>query len=262
MRLCLKVLGLGILATGILASCTDLKKKYDEKLQEEFAPIKERFEYVESIYKNIDADSSCICFNNVNELPKEMIEKILAVYTGNEESVENYHPEYWMVFHNHFQGHGLYDEKSDDNYFSTEVFGEPSYYDYLNDSTIIDNDYIEYRMVDFHKDIVERFQNVKYILEVKNEFMAEPVYRVTSFESGCIYATVKVYDIATKQVVDTFAVVSENGKNVSYNSGSINLKTGEYSAKGATTPDLMGNLIKHHYTNVVVKAAKRVLKMQ
>lgn len=251
-----------ILLVGILASCTDWQAEYKKQINEAFAPVKDKYEFAESIYKGLDQNYDCVTTNSLNNLSKDQ-QAMLLNYNDNRDSdaEQIYHPENWLIFHNSAKkGLGFNFGLFDSSYSYFEENSRGSYYYFLNDSTIKKKEDIERPLDIFKFSIVDKFINFKYLLVVTDKILVLPTITGNGiFRPGFVLSSVKLYDFNSKQEIGTFEVVSTNSDNVTTQDLSrYSPPHGGTSKKKLDEEQIKGNLYSCHRNNIMAKATKMV----
>lgn len=245
-----------LLLAGILAGCTDYQAEYKKQLQEAFAPVKDKYEFAQNLYKNIGENLNCITTNDLNSLSKEQQAMLSKVTNINDNSEQIYHPEDWIIFHNKAKGGSDIGEYSTYDFFKENTY--PSYDHFVNDSTIKKKDNMESALRLFKSQFVDKIKDFKYLIVVTDKILVKPQIFEDGFIKGCILSNVKIYDLNTKQECGSFDVVSENG-DIVRGEYTENEFTRQYGVgPGLLMDDFIKDLYDHHKKNIIAEAIKKV----
>lgn len=259
------------LVLGLFTGCTDWPAEYLKKLDEAYAPVKDKYEFAEKIYHSLDT-TNAEPLTSFDRLTDAQSKRITVVYAENADSIEQYHPDQWMVLNNNIEI--SYYEIFDDSFFMKDLYSFKSFYDLEDESDAhaikegwFDKDYMEQKLSEFEEKFLNPVTNFKYLIVLTNEIVIEPEVELfkDSFESGLILAKAQVYDLTSKREIDNFDVIATNSETVGYESGTVTISGdkvdytpsfGSSEKEGKITKNLWKNLRK----NAIATAAKRLAK--
>jgi len=258
------------LVLGLFAGCTDWPSEYLKKLDEAYAPVKDKYEFAEKIYHSLDT-TNAEPLTSMDRLTDAQRKKIRAVYAENADSIDQYHPDQWMVLNNNIKVSDYY-EIFDDSFFEKGRYNLKSYYDLENESDAyaikegwFDKDRMELKLSGFEEHFLNPITNFKYLIVLTNEIVIEPEVELfkNSFESGLILARAQVYDLTSKRKIDNFDVIATNSATIGYESGKVTISGDnvDYTPSiGDGEEKITKNLWKNLRKNAIATAAKRLAK--
>lgn len=207
-----------ILLVLCLNSCTtDWKAEYLKKLKEAAQPIQEKVEFINTTQKGLAEYTNGNVYEKIERVPSDVVKQIVNALSL--DSAANLHPDEFVVLNiPDSSGYHVNDRaffNYDDDYYGEEY----SYYRFFNDDGILnymDEDNLSYNIQLFEDNIKKPLEAVKFLLVIKDKVLVKPHCPVygDSFDSGYVLSEVQVFDVATRQLIDTFDVAAENTENV------------------------------------------------
>ena len=222
-----KYLLFGFLVSSLIG-CTDLQSQYMKALSDAASPIQDKYAYLEKMYLDSKKDTNCVEYDRFEEIPFGERKKLLVLLS--EKADDNVSDSAFWILHSP-AGNGY-------NTGDIEIFGK----------TIFDR---ESNLLEFDKYIVKPLQAAKYLLLFTDKIYVSPRANLTDYETGFVLSNVKVYNIDSKELIDSFDVAAQN-------SSSVRLSTDEAYLINISTAGV--ELNKNLYDNLKMKAISKVNK--
>ena len=203
---------------------TDWQAQYKTKLSELAQPIQEKIDFLkEACQKYESINDSCVCYKNADMVSRTDSRKILNALpeVG---TLENYNDKSYLIIHSHAEGGICLDESYEflghaedgqynyDKFFSIDLEEESKmYYDNPED-----------RMKEILSSFEEKYtvplSKLNYLLIVKDKILVKPDGERDGttflYDTGYILSSVEVYDLNTKQLINTFDMAAENSESL------------------------------------------------
>lgn len=239
-----KYLLFGFLVSSLIG-CTDLQSQYQKALSDATSPIQDKYAYLEKMYLDSKEDTNCVEYDRFDAIPSGERNKLLALLS---EKTENNVSDsaFWILHSPAGNGYNM----GDIEIFGKTIFDRKSFNRFMND-TVYSKDDMESNLSDFDEYIVKPLQAAKYLLLFTDKIYVTPRVNLRDFENGFVLSNVKVYNIDSKELIDSFDVAAQN-------SSSVRLSIDDtYMIKISTAG---GELNKDLYKNLKMKAISKVNK--
>lgn len=239
-----KYLLFGFLVSSLIG-CTDLQSQYMKALSDAASPIQDKYAYLEKMFLDSKKDTNCVEYDRFEEIPFGERKKLLVLLS--EKADDNVNDSAFWILHSP-AGNGY--NTGDIEIFGKTIFDRKSFNRFMND-TVYSKDDMESNLWEFDKYIVKPLQAAKYLLLFTDKIYVSPRANLTDYETGFVLSNVKVYNIDSKELIDSFDVAAQN-------SSSVRLSTDEAYLINISTAGV--ELNKNLYDNLKKKAISKVNK--
>ncbi len=225
---------------------TDWEAKYIENAKDVIAPIKEKYEFAQAFYqKSKENNDSCIVVNKVEDLSYGQ-KAILKKHIEEEDSIVGYHSDECILIHNCPSGGKGF---SSHEYFGLEKL---ELYEAFSGQKIDVNEFNFNVLISKLKQEVATFEKAKYLVVVTDKILVMPGRVTNFFYTGYVLSNVKIYNLKTRELIETIDVLSTNGEKVEVKEIEGMTKFEEYG--------LVDDLYIHHKYNIINKVLNIVSK--
>ena len=238
-----------------MASCTNNQAKLQEnqaKLQEEYQKsisdamysIQGKYDFLKKMYDGKESNTKCVDYENVDKLSSKEI-RMISQSLPDKEVPQNDKSGCLVQYIPSKNGLNVNMEWWD------RVFGS-GIYSYAN-KKVLDESTKEKCFSEFNSDVVRPLQSAKFFIKVTDVIFVKPKINLYDYESGYVLSHVDVYDINTKEIVDSFEVAASNSDKLRFYMEDNNF----FIDKDKAAPKLKTDLYHRLRDNVYDKTLER-----
>lgn len=251
-----------------IASCSNSQSKEQERqarLQEEYqkgisegiSSIQDKYDSLKEMYETMrEENTDCAEYRNQDALPPAEVINLVMYLPEEAQPLSDRSEEFLVLYNPSKNGVNLND------IWWERVFGGDLYQRWINDlDWTYDTLKTEYRkercLQKFNDEVVQPLQTAKYLLVVTDELFVEPnLQSITyNYESGYVFANVSIYDINTKELVDSFYMAADNSNHLEFDTEKYDRFSIDWNK---AYPKLKRNLYERLRNNVINEAIEQL----